>query len=1363
MPRTTAPPAEPVGEAFVQRWRLAAGCGALVALVLQQAPQRVVGDTKLGIALDPGGFLARTLHLWDPSTDFGVTQNQGYGYLFPMGPLFLLGHALRVPPWVVQRLWWALLLCLAFVGLVRLAERLGIGSPTSRLLAGLAFALSPRLLSTLGPISVESLPYCLAPWVLVPLVDGSRGGSTRRAAARSAVAVLGIGAVNAAAVLAALPPAVLWLLTRERGPRRRSLSRWWLLGLALATAWWVLPLLLLRRYSPPFLDHIESAATTTSVTSLVEVLRGTSDWLAYLGGSHGPTWPAGFALVSVGLTVALTVVVLLAGLAGLTRRDLPEHLWLTLCLLVGVTAVTFGHVGALAPPWSPAERQLLDGALAPFRNVHKFDVVLRLPLALGAAHLVAGLLDRCPPDGRGARLHRRAVLLGAVAAIVGAALPAVSPGLAPRQPFVALPGYWAQAARWLADHPGGRTLVLPGSATVDYLWGNPNDEPLQVLARTPWAVRGAVPLTPAGTIRLLDAVEARLASGRPSPGLADSLARAGVGFLLVRNDLAYGATGSTRPLLVHTALVGSPGVRRVASFGGPIGGGIFGRYVDEGLEVPYPAVEIYAVDRPAARAWLHDAADAVRVTGGPEAVLDLDDRGLLQGRPVLLGGAAPAWASGPLPTVLTDTLRRREVFFGRQQDNTSATLTAAEPYRLAAPAHDYLTPGSAAGQSVAGYVGVRDVRASSSGSDPGNPGGAAPEHLPYAALDGDPGTAWRSGSGAALSAARWQVVFTGPTDLGAVSLQVEPPPPGAPSLRLRVSGDAGAAEVNVPADGGRVGVAVPGGPSSQLTVQVVGARGAGVLGLAEVVVPGVRAERTLVTAEGPGRPVLTVTAAKGDRDACYPLLGTWLCGSRLERAGEEATGLDRTVTVDSGGAYQVGQVWARPRSGAALTAVIAAAQPFTVTASSVATTAPHGGALAAMDGSTGTGWRAALGDQDPRLTVGWAGLRTVTGVQVQVSDSLAASRPQAVRITSDAGERTVALDGQGRAAFPALRTRSVTVHLLRPALTASLDPYTGAVDLSPVGVSELRLTGLPVVLPASRPVSLPCGAGPDVVVDGRVVQTALRTTTAALADQAVLPLTVCGTGEVVVSSSARVRVATTGWLTPVALTLQPVGGALRPPGRPAALATPRWTAALRTAVLPARRTTTLLQVPENASAGWVATLGGARLTPVVLDGWQQGWVVPPGAAATVTLRFAPDRTYRVGLGVGLLLVLLLLGLTRSGRQGALAPTGGRRTTGPWLVTTGLLVVLVGGAAGALSVVALVAGRRALRLRAAVGPATVAVAGVLLALRPWTTVGYAGRGAAAQALCVVGLAAIWSMLLTASRRPARRSSGRSSRT
>ena len=150
------------------------------------------------------------------------------------------------------------------------------------MVAAVAFALSPRVLTTLGALSAESWPLALAPWVLLPLV-----GCRRRQPARGGPRCCRRCCSPASARSMRRPPSpscsppALWMATRSRGPARRRLAGWWAVGVALASAWWLLPLLVLGRYAYPFLDYIESARVTTSVTSVLSVLRGTSDWVAW--------------------------------------------------------------------------------------------------------------------------------------------------------------------------------------------------------------------------------------------------------------------------------------------------------------------------------------------------------------------------------------------------------------------------------------------------------------------------------------------------------------------------------------------------------------------------------------------------------------------------------------------------------------------------------------------------------------------------------------------------------------------------------------------------------------------------------------------------------------------------------------------------------------------------------------------------------------------------------------------------------------------------------------------------------------------------------------------------------------------------
>ena len=165
-----------------RRWLLLVGALAL-ALTFAQSPGQISPDTKLDLTANPLRFLARATNLWNSELPFGQAQNQAYGYLFPHGTFFLVGHLLGLPGWITQRLWWALLLTVGFWGLLRVAEALGIGSPASRVIGAAAFALSPRVLTTLGSISSETLPMMLAPWVLLPTILALRGAAAGRAQA----------------------------------------------------------------------------------------------------------------------------------------------------------------------------------------------------------------------------------------------------------------------------------------------------------------------------------------------------------------------------------------------------------------------------------------------------------------------------------------------------------------------------------------------------------------------------------------------------------------------------------------------------------------------------------------------------------------------------------------------------------------------------------------------------------------------------------------------------------------------------------------------------------------------------------------------------------------------------------------------------------------------------------------------------------------------------------------------------------------------------------------------------------------------------------------------------------------------------
>ena len=285
--------------------------------------------------------------------------------------------------------------------------------------------------------------------MLLPLVHASERGSIRRAAALSALVVATCGGVNAIAVAAVLPLGVVFILTRGRGPRRWRLLGWWTLFTTLATAWWWLPLLLLGRYSVPFLDYIENATITTVPTDMARTLVGESDWVAYFAGIdfQAGQQPGVDAVPHAGCRRGRGPRAGRVSRSGTTRTGGSSRS----SLLTGLVVVGFGYAGDLSGFFAADRAEALDGVLAPLRNLHKFDVVLRIPLVLGLAHGMAALPRAAAEPGLpGAnRAAIFAVRAMAVLALVALALPWAQDEIAPRQGVEAVPKYWYQVADYL--------------------------------------------------------------------------------------------------------------------------------------------------------------------------------------------------------------------------------------------------------------------------------------------------------------------------------------------------------------------------------------------------------------------------------------------------------------------------------------------------------------------------------------------------------------------------------------------------------------------------------------------------------------------------------------------------------------------------------------------------------------------------------------------------------------------------------------------------------------------------------------------------------------------------------------------------
>ncbi len=150
--------------------------------------------------------------------------------------------------------------------------------------------------------------------------------------------------------------------------------------------------------------------------------------------------------------------------------------------------------------------------------------------------------------------------------LVGLAIPYLSEQILNPGPFPRCRGTGTRSplpGRQVARNPA---LVVPGDAHGEYLWGDPIDDPLVALGTSPWAERSLVPVRRRGRADPAATAETAFESGEQVPGLAAYLERAGIGYVVVRNDLDPGQIGYTSPSVVHRTLALS-GFTRVASFG----------------------------------------------------------------------------------------------------------------------------------------------------------------------------------------------------------------------------------------------------------------------------------------------------------------------------------------------------------------------------------------------------------------------------------------------------------------------------------------------------------------------------------------------------------------------------------------------------------------------------------------------------------------------------------------------------------------------------------------------------------------------------------------------------------------------------
>ena len=521
---------------------------AALALVIAfwQRPGLATSDTKIDLHVDPLRFLGDVASVWTPTNGLGEVHSAQYGgYLWPMGPFFALFHELGISPWVVQRLWFALVLFLAAWGLLRLLDEL-IGRPRGivHLVATAFFIINPYTVVFTARTTITLWGYAALPWLLLAVHRGVRTQRGWRAwwwpAAFALMFMSTGGGVNAAVVFyMAVGPVLLMIYEPAMGHVRwrdagAFFGRAVLLSL-LASLWWISALLVHVRYGIDFLQYTEQPRTIWGTNGISESIRLMGYWTSYIGAGYPKP---GFSYFSDGGTLLFNVPVVLASfllpalaiLAFVWARRWRYASFFVLMIVVGVTIMAAGF-----PDGTPLRSSMewIYYHVFVTRFLRTTDKAAPL-LALGLACLL-GLGAKLGWDwlrARGLSRWRTPALIAAPTALAALILVAAWPlvegkAIDSQLTWKQIPTAWRQVGhaldRGLATNT--RAVVLPGDVFAYYKWGGTVDSILPRLTKRPVAIRYETPYADLHADDLLQTIDSLVQQNRAYPGQLAAPAR----------------------------------------------------------------------------------------------------------------------------------------------------------------------------------------------------------------------------------------------------------------------------------------------------------------------------------------------------------------------------------------------------------------------------------------------------------------------------------------------------------------------------------------------------------------------------------------------------------------------------------------------------------------------------------------------------------------------------------------------------------------------------------------------------------------------------------------------------------------------
>jgi hypothetical protein len=1232
-------------------------------LAFAQRPGKLIADTKVHLYVDPSRFLSHLASAWSPTADLGhVWAGQYSGYLFPMAPWFALGDALGIPMWIVHRLWLGTLLFVAAWGVVRLMEVVWERDRgVAHVAAAVLFVVNPYVTVYANRTSVALLAYAALPWLLLCVNRGLRDPhGWRWPAAFALVLTATSGGVNVAVTGWVLVGPLLLVLYELRwgGIAVRSLVPYGLRlagALVVASAWWVVPVIVHAHYGTNFLPFTEQPGTIWGTTSVSESLRLMGFWTSYIGVGFGgrldPFAGHGHVLVFSKLVVVAGLLVPALALGGFlwTRRARYGPFFM-LMTLVGVVIMAAGW-----PEGTPLRRGLTftynhAQALQFLRTTYKAGPLVALGLAVLGGGALSAAWVRIP------ELRRRVALAGAAAVLVAiAAWPLVSGNAVERQLEFKLPVAWKQLASDLDHRPdSSRALMEPGQLFAFQRWGGTIDNALPALTDHPVATRYIVPFSDLRSADVQWGVDDLIGQERALPGqLRPLLDLMAVGDLIVSSDndrRRGGGQGALEATATLAPVLDTPGTdygtpRRVQPAAGRIA---------EPRQLP----ELRRVERGTEGiVRVLPRGPATIVDGAAAGIAGLASYGALpDDRPIryaadLSRGELRAAAQGGATIAISDSNRRQAYVAARLLQNRGAVLPAGQDISQDGTFLDPFDRGSGA-QTVAVQRGLARI------SSPFSPQTSQfPEHRPFAAVDGDVDTEWLGDRFLAPQRRHLDLTFSAPRAVPYVDVLPYSDARGI-TRNLIVNGRL----MKVHPGWNRLALGISN--TTKLTLELFGTKrpktgSAGGGGIRELRVPGLKVDELLRP------PVVAEQALRGldlgrtPLDYLFDRFTADRPGQRGRLAGPAQAGLARDArdperqlarTIEPPAARRwTAEAWVRASATApddALDRLAGTTGPGSATSSARFDNRPGYRASSAFDGDPSTAW---VGQWIPgqQALLAWTTQRPVAVRTLRfVAAPFVARAPTEVKLNGVQAK----VSGDGAVRFPsAVRGSRFRLEIVDAAFPGGTPARVR--QRRAVVIGELLGAGLHLHVPRAGGLRAPCGTA-AVSANGATVPLRVTGDVAALdAGQALLARG-CASVELPASRFDVRGLDATMVVDHLRLASAPPSGIVLPGQGGRVLRQGKGGDGSRDGVRVSVDGPSWLVLGESYDAGWRARCNGHDLgAPEPIQGYANGWLVDRGCTR-VDFAFAPNNTLRLAYVLSIFgIPFLIVAVARRRRPG----------------------------------------------------------------------------------------------------------------